>query len=287
MSIVVTGATGQLGRHVIEALLERNVTAEDIVATGRAVHKLSDFAARGVRVAAVDYADAVSVAAALKGATKVLLISGSEVGQRVEQHRTVIEAAKSEGVELLAYTSVANAGTTGMKLAAEHQATEAILQESGVPYALLRNGWYLENYTEQLAGTLAQGALAGSAGEGKVSAASRADYAQAAAAVLVAGDQAGKVYELGGDDAFSMAELAAEISTASGKAISYNNLPAGDYAGLLIGAGVPEAFAEILADSDLGIARGDLLVTSGDLRRLIGRPATALSEAIRSAVPSV
>ena len=141
MSIVVTGATGQLGRHVIEALLERNVPAEDIVATGRAVHKLSDFAARGVRVAAVDYADAVSVAAALKGATKVLLISGSEVGQRVEQHRTVIEAAKSEGVELLAYTSVANAGTTGMKLAAEHQATEAILKESGVPYALLRNGW--------------------------------------------------------------------------------------------------------------------------------------------------
>ena len=286
MSIVVTGATGQLGRHVIEALLERNVPAEDIVATGRAVHKLSDFAARGVRVAAVDYADAVSVAAALKGATKVLLISGSEVGDaRVAQHRTVIEAAKTAGVALLAYTSAP--GSLTAALADDHRATEEALLASGVPYVLLRNGWYLENYTEQLAGTLAQGALAGSAGEGKVSAASRADYAQAAAAVLVAGDQAGKVYELGGDDAFSMAELAAEISAASGKAISYNNLPAGDYAGLLIGAGVPEAFAEILADSDLGIARGDLLVTSGDLRRLIGRPATPLSEAVRSAVASV
>ena len=287
MSIVITGATGQLGRHVVEALLKRSVPAGEIVAAGRSVEKLAGFAGRGVQGKAMDYADASSVASALKGARKVLLISGSEVGQRVEQHRTVIEAAKAEGVELLAYTSIANADSTGMKLAAEHQATEAILRDSGVPFVFLRNGWYLENYTEQLAGTLAQGALAGSAGEGKVSAASRADYAQAAAAVLVAGDQAGKVYELGGDDAFSMAELAAEISTASGKAISYNNLPAGDYAGLLIGAGVPEAFAEILADSDLGIARGDLLVTSGDLRRLIGRPATALSEAVRSAVPSV
>lgn len=283
MSIVITGATGQLGRHVVEALLERNVPAEDIVATGRSLEKLDDFAGRGVRVAAMDYADAASVSAALKGATKVLLISGNDIGRRVEHHRTVIEAAKAEGVELLAYTSIANADTTGMKLAAEHQATEAILRDSGVPFVLLRNGWYLENYTDQLPGTLAQGALAGSAGDGRVSGASRLDYAQAAAAVLVADGQAGKIYELGGDDAFSMADLAAEISAATGKAISYSDLPAGDYAGLLAGAGVPEGFAEILADSDLGIARGDLLVSSGDLRRLIGRPATSLADAVRAA----
>ena len=283
MSIVITGATGQLGRHVVEALLERIVPAGDIVATGRSLEKLADLAGRGVRVTAMDYADAASVAAALKGATKVLLISGNEIGQRVEHHRTVIEAAKTEGVELLAYTSIANADTTGMKLAAEHQATEAILRDSGVPFALLRNGWYLENYTDQLPGTLAQGALAGSAGEGRVSGASRLDYALAAAAVLVADGQAGKIYELGGDDAFSMADLAAEISAATGKAISYNDLPAADYAGLLAGAGVPEGFAEILADSDLGIARGDLLVSSGDLRRLIGRPATSLADAVRVA----
>ncbi|WP_324643964.1 SDR family oxidoreductase [Pseudarthrobacter sp. LT1] len=283
MSIVVTGATGQLGRHVLEALLERGVPAEEIVAAGRSVEKLADFAARGVQVKAMDYADAASVQAALAGAKRVLLISGSEVGQRVDQHRTVIEAAKAEGVELLAYTSIANADTTGMKLANEHKATEALLRESGVPFVLLRNGWYLENYTDQLPGTLAQGAVAGSAGDGKVSGASRADYAHAAAAVLEANDQAGKVYELGGDDAFSMADLASEISAATGKSISYNDLPAGEYAGLLASVGVPEAFAEILADSDLGIARGDLLVSTGDLRRLIGRPTTSLGQAVRAA----
>lgn len=287
MSIVITGATGQLGRHVVEALLELNVPAGEIVAAGRSVEKLAGFAGRGVQVRAMDYADASSVTAALKGARKVLLISGSEVGQRVEQHRTVIEAAKAEGVELLAYTSIANADSTGMKLAAEHQATEAILRESGVPFVLLRNGWYLENYTDQLPGTLAQGALAGSARNGQVSGAARADYAHAAAAVLVAEGQAGNVYELGGDEAFSMADLAAEISAATGKTITYNDLPPQEYAGLLTGAGVPEAFAEILADSDLGIARGDLLVSSGDLRRLIGRPATSLAEAVRAAAAAV
>jgi NAD(P)H dehydrogenase (quinone) len=284
MSIVITGATGKLGRHVLEALLERKVPAEDIVATGRSIEKLADFSARGVQVKAMDYTDPASVAEALKGAQKVLLISGSEVGQRVEQHRTVIEAAKAEGVELLAYTSIANADTTTMKLAVEHQETEAILREAGVPFALLRNSWYLENYTEQLPGTLAQGGFAGSAGEGRVSAASRADYAHAAAAVLVAEDQAGKIYELGGDEPFTMAELAAEISAATGKEISYQDLPAQEYAAMLVGFGVPEAFAEILADSDLGIARGDLLVSTGELKTLIGRPATSLAEAVRSAV---
>ncbi|KSU74040.1 NAD(P)H dehydrogenase (quinone) [Pseudarthrobacter enclensis] len=286
MSIVVTGATGHLGRHVLEALLERNVPASGIVAAGRSVDKLADFAAKGIRVVSIDYSDPASVAAALKGATRVLLISGSEVGQRVEQHRTVIDAAKAEGVELLAYTSIANADTTAMLLADEHKATEELLRASGVPFVLLRNGWYLENYTEQLPGTLAQGAIAGSAGDGKVSGATRQDYAQAAAAVLVAEDQAGKVYELGGDSAFSMAELAAEITAATGKEISYNNMPGGEYAGLLTQVGVPGAFAEILADSDLGIARGDLLVSSGDLQKLIGRPTTSLADAVRAAAAS-
>lgn len=287
MSIVITGATGQLGRHVVEALLQRNVPAADIVAAGRSVQKLADFAERGVTVQEMDYENPASVAEALKGATKVLLISSSAVGQRVEQHRTVIEAAKAEGVELLAYTSIANADTTGMKLAAEHQATEELLKDSGIPFVLLRNGWYLENYTEQLPGTLAQGAIAGSAGEGKVSAAARADYAHAAAAVLVADDQAGKVYELGGDHAFTMDQLASEISSAAGREVTYNDLPAHEYQQILVGVGVPDAFAEILADSDLGIARGDLLVTSGDLQKLIGRPSTPLSEAVRSAAASL
>jgi len=286
MSIVITGATGQLGRHVIQALLERNVPAGEIVAAGRSIGRLSDFAARGVQVKAMDYADAGSVARALDGATKVLLISASEVGQRVEQHRTVIEAAKAAGVELVAYTSIANADTTAMKLAVEHQATEAILRDSGVPFAILRNGWYLENYTDQLQGTLAQGALAGSAGEGRVSAAARRDYAEAAAAVLVAGNQSGKVYELGGDHAFTLTELAEEISAAANKTVAYQDLPASDYAGLLAGFGVPQPFADILADSDLGIARGDLLVNGSDLRTLIGRPTTPMPESVRSALAS-
>jgi NAD(P)H dehydrogenase (quinone) len=287
MSIVSTGATGQLGRHVVEALLERGVPAAQIVAAGRSIGKLADLEARGVQVRAMDYTDAASVAKALEGATKVLLISGSEVGQRVEQHRTVIEAAKAEGVELIAYTSIANADTTGMKLAAEHQATEDLLKNAGVPFALLRNGWYLENYTDQLQGTLAQGALAGSAGEGKVSAASRLDYAEAAAAVLVAEDQAGKVYELGGDQAFTLTELAREISDAANKTVDYQDLPASDYAALLAGFGVPQAFADILADSDLGISRGDLLVGGSDLRQLIGRPTTPMPVAVRSALTAV
>ena len=287
MSIVITGATGQLGRHVVEALLQRNVPAGEIVAAGRSIEKLDGFAARGVQVRAMDYTDAASVAQALEGASKVLLISGSELGQRVDQHRTVIEAAKAAGVELIAYTSIANADSTTMKLAAEHQATEAILKDSGVPFAILRNGWYLENYTEQLEGTLAQGALAGSAGEGKVSAASRQDYAEAAAAVLVAGNQAGKVYELGGDHAFTLAELAQEISTAANKTVAYQDLPASDFAGLLAGFGVPQPFADILADCDLGIARGDLLVSGSDLRTLIGRPTTPMPDSVRSALAAV
>ena len=287
MSIVVTGATGQLGRLVIDSLLQRGVPARQIVATGRAVERLADFAGRGVQVRAMDYDDPATVADALKGATKVLLISGSAVGRRVEQHRAVIDAAVAEGVALIAYTSIANADTTGMKLAAEHQATENLLAASGLPYVLLRNGWYLENYTEQLQGTLAQGAFAGSAGEGKVSAAARADYAEAAAAALLADGQAGKVYELGGDSAFSMTELAAEITAASRQPIAYQDLPASDYAALLTGFGVPSDFAGILADSDLGIARGDLHVSSTDLSQLIGRPTTAMHAAVGAAVAAL
>ena len=287
MSIVVTGATGQLGRLVIESLLQRGVPAGQITATGRAVERLADFAARGVQVRAMDYDDAATVTDALRGATKVLLISGSEVGRRVQQHRAVIDAAVAEGVGLIAYTSIANAESTGMKLAAEHQATEVLLEQSGLPYVLLRNGWYLENYTEQLQGTLAQGAFAGSAGEGRVSAAARADYAEAAAAALLADGQAGKVYELGGDEAFSMAELAGEITAASRQPIAYQDLPAIDYAAMLAGFGVPSDFADILADSDLGIARGDLHVSSTDLSQLIGRPTTAMPAAVGAAVAAL
>jgi NAD(P)H dehydrogenase (quinone) len=287
MTFVITGATGSLGRLVVEALLDQNVPAGQIVATGRDVAKIADLAERGVQVRPVDYNDPQSLRQAFKGAEKLLLISGSEVGQRIEQHRNAIDAAKEAGVALIAYTSVANADNTGMQLAAEHQATEEVLRASGVPFTLLRNGWYLENYTGQLAVHLQHGAVLGSAGEGKVSAAARADYAQAAAAVLLKEGQAGKVYELGGDQAFTLNDLAAEITAVTGQPVRYQDLPAEQYAKVLQDAGLPEAYAAILADSDLGIARGDLLVTGSDLSSLIGRPTTPLREAVQAAANSL
>jgi NAD(P)H dehydrogenase (quinone) len=284
MSIVVTGATGHLGRLVVADLLARGVPAPEIVAAGRAVDRIKDFADRGVTVAAIDFADPASLRAAFAGAGKVLLVSGSEVGRRVAQHQNAIDAARDAGVGLLAYTSIANAGTTTMRLAAEHQATEAALRASGVPFVLLRNGWYTENYTGQLAAIRQFGALSGSAGSGRVSAATRADYAAAAAAVLAGDGHAGRVYELGGDEAFTLAELVAELSAQTGQEIVYRDLPAPEYAELLAGAGVPRPVAEILADSDLGLARGELYVDSGDLHRLIGRPTTALRDAVAAAL---
>lgn len=283
MTIVITGATGQLGRLVVEALLEHDVPAARIVATGRELSRIADLAARGVQVRPVDYTDPDSLRQAFAGAEKVLLISGSEVGQRLEQHRNAIAAAQDAGVGLIAYTSIANAGSTNMQLAAEHEATEAALAASGLPFVLLRNSWYLENYTDQLDTYRQHGAVLGSAGAGRVSAATRADYARAAAAVLLQDGQAGKVYELGGDVPFTLTELAAEVSAATGRPVQYQDLPEEQYTGMLVGAGLPEGYAAILADSDLGIARGELLVTSGDLSALIGRPTTSMREAVRVA----
>jgi NAD(P)H dehydrogenase (quinone) len=287
MTLVVTGATGQLGRLVVEALLERGVQPAGIVATGRDVSRIADLAERGVRVLPVDYNDADSLATAFAGAEKVLLVSGSEVGQRVQQHRNAIAAAKQTDVGLIAYTSIANADQASMQLAAEHQATEEALRASGLPFVLLRNSWYLENYTGQLSAYLQHGAVLGSAGEGRISAATRADYAEAAAAVLLQENQAGKVYELGGDEAFTLSELAEEIADASGQPVKYQDLPFEQYAKVLADAGLPEPYAAILADSDLGIARGDLLVSSGDLSRLIGRPATPMRTVVPAAVGAV
>lgn len=284
MTLVITGATGQLGRLVVEALLSRNVPAGQIVAGGRDLSKVADLAERGVQVRRIDYDDAGSLREAFTGAEKVLLVSGSEVGQRLPQHRNAIDAAKAVGVRLMAYTSIANADSTGMQLAAEHQATEKALRDSGVPFALLRNGWYLENYTNQLSVQLQHGAVLGSAGDGRISAAARADYAQAAATVLLSEGQEGKVYELGGDVPFTLSELASEVSAAAGQPVTYQDLPAEQYTQALVDAGLPEIYAAILADSDLGIARGDLLVTSGDLSRLIGRPVTPMRDAVQAAV---
>ena len=284
MSYVITGATGHLGRLVTEDLLRRGVPAGDITATGRDITKAKDLADHGVRVLAIDYDDPASLDAAFRGADRILLISASEPGRRARQHENAIDAAARAGAGLLAYTSIANAGTTTMRLATEHQATEAALRASGLTYVLLRNSWYLENYTAQVPAILQRGSLAGSAGDGRVSAATRADYAAAAAAVLTGDGHAGRAYELGGDEAFTLAELAAEIGAQAGQPVSYLDLPEDEYARVLTSAGLPEVAAVTLADADRGLARGDLFVDSGHLRQLIGRPTTTLHEAVAAAL---
>ena len=241
MSLIVTGATGQFGRLAVESLLEHGVPAREIVATGRRTGRLKDLADRGVTVRAADYADPASLRAAFEGATRLLLVSGSDPGIRVEQHRNVIEAAQRTGVSLLAYTSIVNAPGSTLRMAADHQASEALLTQSGLPFVLLRNSWYIENYTARLPAVLEQGAIFGSAGDGRVSAATRGDYARAAAAVLTADGHANQAYELGGDTAFTLAELAAEISAQSGTHVRYTDLPEADYARALAHNGVPHA----------------------------------------------
>ena len=284
MSYVITGATGHLGRLVTEDLLRRGVPAGDITATGRDITKAKDLADHGVRVLAIDYDDPASLDAAFRGADRILLISASEPGRRARQHENAIDAADRAGAGLLAYTSIANAGTTTMRLAAEHQATEAALRASGLSYVLLRNSWYVESYTAQVPAILQRGSLAGSAGDGRVSAATRADYAAAAAAVLTGDGHAGRAYELGGDEAFTLAELAAEIGAQAGQPVSYLDLPEDEYARVLTSAGLPEVAAVTLADADRGLARGDLFVDSGHLRQLIGRPTTTLRDAVAVAL---
>jgi NAD(P)H dehydrogenase (quinone) len=281
--IIVTGATGQLGRLVIASLL-KTVPAAQIVAAVRDVAKGADLAALGVQVRRADYSDPASLDAAFAGAGKVLLISSSELGQRVAQHRNVIAAAVRAKAGLLAYTSVLHADTSALGLAEEHRQTEAAVRASGLNYSLLRNGWYVENYTGGLGAALAHGALAGGAGEGRISAAARADYADAAAAVLASTQAVEQVYELAGDTAFTLGDLAAELSRQSGKGIPFHNLPQQDYRDMLLGVGLPTPLAELIADSDAQAARGALYDDSGTLGKLIGRPTISLADAVKAAL---
>mgnify|MGYP001588942852 CR=1 FL=1 len=280
--IVITGATGNLGQHVIASLL-KSVPAANIIAAVRNPAKAANLAAQGVQVRQADYNDGASLDAAFKGATKILLISSSEVGQRIQQHQNVIDAAKRAGVALLAYTSVLRADTSPLGLAAEHVVTEAAIRASNVPYAFLRNGWYLENHTEHLAPVLEHGVVLGAAQNGRFSSAARADYAAAAAAVLVA-DRPQAIYELAGDHGFTLAEYAAEVARQSGKAIVYKDLPQADFKAALVGVGVPEGFADLLADSDAGAAKGGLEDHGKQLSALTGRPTTTLLDAVKAAL---
>jgi NAD(P)H dehydrogenase (quinone) len=281
MSIVVTGATGQLGRHVVEQLLEK-VPADQITAVVRDAEKASGFAARGVKIAVADYNTPETFDGVIAAGDKVLLISGNEFDKgRVGQHKVVLDAAKAAGAALLAYTSAP--GTLTAALADDHKGTEAAILASGVPYSLLRNGWYNENYTEQLAVALEHG-VTQAAGEGRVASAARADYAAAAVAVLTGEGHENTTYELSGDTNWSFAEYAAEVSKQSGKDVAYNAVSAEVFTGILVGVGLPEGFAGILAGVDASIEKGELAGTPGDLSRLTGRPTTPIAESIAAAL---
>lgn len=279
--IAITGATGQLGQLVIAALL-KTVPASQIVAIVRNPAKADVLAQQGVVVRQGDYGDEAALTRALNGVEKLLLISSSEVGQRAVQHRNVINAAKAAGVGFIAYTSVLHADTSPLGLATEHIETENMLAASGIPYALLRNGWYSENYLASAPPALEHGVFLGAAGDGKIASATREDYAAAAAKVISEEGHAGKVYELAGDTAWTLSELAAELSKQSGKNVVYQNLSEADYASALRGVGLPDAFASLLADSDTGASKGGLFDDSHTLSKLIGRPTTPLADSIKA-----
>ncbi|QET64800.1 SDR family oxidoreductase [Citrobacter werkmanii] len=281
--IAITGATGQLGQHVIESLL-KTVPASQIVAIVRNPAKATALSQQGITVRQADYSDEAAFTTALQGIDKLLLISSSEVGQRAPQHRNVINAAKAAHVKFIAYTSLLHADTSPLGLADEHVATEKMLAESGIAYALLRNGWYTENYLASAPAALEHGLFIGAAGEGKIASATRADYAAAAARVISEEGHAGKTYELAGDAGWTLSQLAAELAKQSGKKVVYQNLSEADFAAALKNFGLPAGLAEMLADSDVGASKGGLFDDSHTLSKLIGRPTTSLADSVKGIV---
>ncbi|WP_410752149.1 SDR family oxidoreductase [Citrobacter sp. U14242] len=281
--IAITGATGQLGQHVIESLL-KTVPASQIVAIVRNPAKATALSQQGITVRQADYTDEAAFTTALQGIDKLLLISSSEVGQRTPQHRNVINAAKAAHVKFIAYTSLLHANTSPLGLADEHVATEKMLADSGIAYALLRNGWYTENYLASAPAALEHGVFIGAAGEGKIASATRADYAAAAARVISEDGHAGKIYELAGDEGWTLSQLAAELAKQSGKKVVYQNLSEADFAAALKGFGLPGGLADMLADSDVGASKGGLFDDSHTLSKLIGRPTTSLADSVKGIV---
>jgi len=279
--LAVTGATGKLGRLVVEQLLQQ-VEPGRIVAAVRSPGKAADLAARGVIVREADYSRPETLEPAFQGVERLLLISSSEIGQRLAHHRNVIAAAKAAGVSWLAYTSLLHADTSPLSLAEEHRQTEQAVRESGLAFVILRNGWYTENYEDRVRGAVAQGILVGCSGEGRISSAARADYAAAAVVVLTSDQHNGKVYELAGDEAWTMYDLAAELSLQTGREISYRDVTPQEFAAILTGAGLPEPIAQMLAGWEVAIAQGAVFDDSHTLSSLIGRPTTPLSDVVRS-----
>lgn len=279
MKIAITGATGQLGHLVIQALIQQTAP-ENIIALVRDPKKAQHFVDQGIEVRFFDYSQAESLQPALSGVDRLLLISGSEVGQRVPQHQAVIDAAVKASVPFIAYTSILNADTNPLSLAAEHKETESLIKHSGLSYALLRNNWYIENYLGNLAYTVSEGKLYGAAETGKISAASRQDYAQAAANVLISAPSNNPIYELAGSDAFTLSELASTISTVYHTPVEYINLTPADYSQALSAAGLPQGLIDVIVDADVQTTHGAMYSESTDLETLIGRKTTSIQQSV-------
>jgi NAD(P)H dehydrogenase (quinone) len=283
--IVVTGATGRLGQLVVDGLLQR-VPPEQVIAAVRTPAKAASLAARGVTVRAADYDEPGQLGGAFAGADRVLLISSNDPRPSVAQHTAVIEAARQSGAGLLAYTSLWHADTSTLLTAVPHRLTEPVIRDSGVPYTFLRNNLYTDHYAPQITRAVTSGTLVGSAGAGRVASATRADYAAAAVAVLTGDGHENKVYELGGDVAWSYAELAAVLSEITGQEIAYQSIPPAEHHELLVAAGIPSVVADLFIDTYNVIADGQLADTPGDLRALIGRPTTSLADAVAAMLNS-
>lgn len=280
MKIGVTGATGQLGKLVVEQL-KGKIGSESVVALVRDTEKAKEL---GVEVRAFNYKNPETLAEQLKGIDRLLLISSNEIGQRTSQHKNVIEAARKANVKWVVYTSILHADATTINLAGEHLETEKMLKASGIDHTILRNGWYTENYTGSIGGALAGGAFIGSAGSGKISSAARQDYAEAAATVIANDVYKGKLFELAGDTAYTLSDLAAEISKQTGKAIPYRDLPEAEYAQILASFDIPKGFADAIASWDVSASKGDLFDSGKQLSKLIGRPTNLLAESVRLAL---
>ncbi len=279
--IAITGATGHLGAHVLKKLIEEGTNPSEILALGRNEKKLEELAKDlGVKTAKFDYTDPSTIDAALSQPDNLLLISGSEVGQRYIQHKNVIDGAKKAGIKQIVYTSLLKADTSPLGLAPEHKQTEELLIDSGLNYTILRNGWYTENYTDQLPVMIENSGFVGCAKDAKISAAPREDYAQAAAKVLTSSGHDKKTYELAGDEAFTLSELADAVSKAVKKEIKYTNLPEKDFTKILIDADLPEGFAQVLSSTETYAQDGALFNDSKTLSRLIGRPTQTLKDVL-------
>jgi NAD(P)H dehydrogenase (quinone) len=283
--IVVTGATGQYGPLVIEGLLQRGAASDELAAIVRDPQKATGLAARGVQVRRADYNDPELLAEAFAGADKVLLVSSDgPTDVRVGHHRNAVTAAKQAGVGLLVYTSLVNAADSPLSMAAAHRETERVITASGIPAVVLRNSWYTENYTAQLPGAVERGVIVGTAGNGRIASAARADLAEAAAVVLLGDGHTGKVYELTGEEAWSLPELAAETTKQSGKEVVYNDLAPEQYGAILTGVGFPDYMVDLLVDAEVQISKGALATTTGDLAALLGRSPTRLAERVATAL---